>query len=185
MVFAAHLRERQVAIGFVATSSVTPGRCSAYVIDVRHLEFTAISPLIAAGMLINGRSVLSALSILFTITSPDSFLLNMLFSASRFASSHGPGTGSNVLLPGLDGARHLLMALLVVTFLAQNQKINFWTSCAFSIFVFLQFNTVIFGQHFIWLVSIGLIADAGNEPEALSSPIVSVTCPDGEKNKTG
>jgi uncharacterized membrane protein len=204
LVLCTYLKKRQVVMGFVAASIVALGRWSAYIVDVQHLEFTAISPLIAAGMLINRRPVISAIllglslsikhlgiilvpafliqfaantasrnqrnraliryglllialpaliSTPFIFTSPDGFLLNMLFSASRFASSHGPGTGSNVLLPGLDGARLFLGALLVVTFMAQAQKkINFWTSCAFSILIFLQFNPVVFGQYFIWLL---------------------------------
>jgi uncharacterized membrane protein len=210
MVVNSYLRKQQILLSFVAASILTLGRWSAYIIDVQHLEFTAISALIGAGLLINRRPAISAfllglslsikhvgvilvpafliqltsktpapkqrireliryvlllvaipalISVPFIATSPVGFLLNMLFSASRLASSHGPGTGSHALLLGLDGARLFLFALLAVTFMAQAQKgINFWTSCTFSMLIILQFNPVVFGQYFIWLLSIGLIA---------------------------
>jgi len=115
-------------------------------------------------------------SIPFLITSPDGFLLNMLFSFSRSAASNGQGAGSNVLLLGVDGARIFLVALLGLNFVALAKKsITFWTSCTFGLLIFLQFNPVVFEQYFIWLLSVGLIAAANPEPEALAPPVGVLT----------
>jgi hypothetical protein len=99
------------------------------------------------------------LSMPFLFQAADGFLLSMVFSLSREAADHGVATGSPLLLASADGSRVLLLALLLFTLLAQaKERLGFWTAAVMVLLLFVQFSPVVFGQYFIWVLSVGLIA---------------------------
>lgn len=132
------------------------------------------------------------LSMPFLLQAADGFLLSMVFSLSREAADHGVATGSPLLLASADGSRVLLLALLVLSLLAQaKERLGFWVANTAIMLLFLQFSPVVFGQYFIWALSVGLIAvaehgvqanDAGN---ARFRRIRYMQRGDGERGSTG
>jgi hypothetical protein len=101
------------------------------------------------------------LSLPFVLLSGEGFALNMLFSLSRQASDHGAATGSRLLFVTEEGSRLLMVGLLLFNLLAQyKERIDVWTASTLALLIFVQFNPVVFGQYFIWLMSLGLIAAA-------------------------
>lgn len=99
------------------------------------------------------------LALPFLLRGGDGFLLSMAFSLSREAADHGAATGSPLLLASADGSRALMLALLSLTLLAQaRERLDFWTAATGMLLLFVQFSPVVFGQYFIWVLSIGLIA---------------------------
>jgi uncharacterized membrane protein len=101
------------------------------------------------------------LSLPFVLLSGEGFALNMLFSLSRQASDHGAATGSRLLFVTEEGSRLLMVGLLLFNLLAQyKERIDVWIASTLALLIFVQFNPVVFGQYFIWLMSLGLIAAA-------------------------
>ena len=99
------------------------------------------------------------LSMPFLQQAADGFLLSMVLSLSREASDFGAATGSPLLLASAEGSRVLLLALLLLTLLSQaKEQLVFWTASAMLLLLFVQFSPVVFGQYFIWVLSVGLIA---------------------------
>jgi uncharacterized membrane protein len=99
------------------------------------------------------------LSMPFLLQAADGFLLSMVLSLSREASDFGAATGSPLLLASAEGSRVLLLALLLLTLLSQaKEQLVFWTASAMLLLLFVQFSPVVFGQYFIWVLSVGLIA---------------------------
>ena len=206
--------EHKIVSGLVACGILLLGRWSSYIINVQHLEFIAILPILLAGHQLQRKPKLSALlfglslsvkhvgiillpsflielnaklapkgstfkrkqiliyslialgiplviSLPFLLDQPLGFTLNMLFSATRDFGDHGKATGTRIILTGVDGTRLLMVALIVINWLAQaKEKVNFWHASTVTLLLFLQFNAVIFAQYYIWLAAFLVISFA-------------------------
>ena len=212
--FNIYYQQRKPISGIIACSILLLGRWSAYIVNVQHLEFAAIFPILLAGQQLNRRPKLSALmfglslsfkhvgivllpsfllglkansssdkrissrkriltysavaliipviiSIPFLLDQPSGFLLNMIFSTTREFGDHGKATGTRMILTGVDGTRLIMLALIIMNWLAQaREKINFWVASTLTLLIFLQFNAVVFAQYYIWLATFLLISCA-------------------------
>jgi uncharacterized membrane protein len=208
-----YLRQGRPVAGLLALTLLLLGRWSSFIVEVQQLEFASVLTLVAAGLTLRRRPMLSAVllglslsikhlgilvmpcflielqaqaqtsrgsaamgvlkyslialalpalvSLPFVLLSGNGFALNMLFSLSREAADHGAATGSRLLLASAEGSRLLLLGLLLLNLLAQHrERISFWLASTLALLIFVQFNPVVFGQYFIWLMSLGLIAAA-------------------------
>ena len=212
--FSIYYQQRKPISGIIACSILLLGRWSAYIVNVQHLEFAAIFPILLAGQQLNRRPKLSALmfglslsvkhvgivllpsfllglkansssdnsissrkriltysavaliipviiSIPFLLDQQSGFLLNMIFSTTREFGDHGKATGTRMILTGVDGTRLIMLALIIMNWLAQaREKINFWVASTLTLLIFLQFNAVVFAQYYIWLATFLLISCA-------------------------
>ena len=223
--FSIYYQQRKPISGLIACSILLLGRWSAYIVNVQHLEFAAILPLLLAGQQLNRRPNFSALmfglslcikhigiillpsfllglgsgsfsgdkhckrkqlltysvislaipliiSVPFLLDQPSGFLLNVLFSTTRDFGDHGSATGTRMILTGADGTRLLMVALIIMNWIAQaKEKVNFWFTSTITLLIFLQFNAVIFAQYYIWIASFLLISGAFLSPKAIKTPI--------------
>jgi uncharacterized membrane protein len=103
----------------------------------------------------------AVISLPFVLLSGDGFALNMLFSFSREAADHGSATGSRLLFANEEVSRLLMFGILLLNLLTQHkERIDFWLASTLALLIFVQFNPVVFGQYFVWVMSLGLIAGA-------------------------
>lgn len=223
LTFSIYNQQRKPFSGIIACSILLLGRWSAYIINVQHLEFAAILPILLAGQQLNRRPNFSALmfglslsikhvgiillpsfllglkaglssnsisnkkqiltysmlaliipliiSLPFLVNQPSGFLLNILFSTTRDFGDHGNATGTRMILTGVDGTRMVMIALIIMNWIAQaKEKINFWFASTITLLIFLQFNAVIFAQYYIWLASFLLISCAYLSPTTPRQP---------------
>ena len=111
------------------------------------------------------------ISLPFLVNQPSGFLLNILFSTTRDFGDHGNATGTRMILTGVDGTRMVMIALIIMNWIAQaKEKINFWFASTITLLIFLQFNAVIFAQYYIWLASFLLISCAYLSPTTPRQP---------------
>jgi hypothetical protein len=113
-------------------------------------------------------------SITYVINTPKNFFYSIMFQVTRVPESTAIGTGSGFnkilvlysedknnspiyyMLPRLPMI--VLLLLLNIVFLCG--KINLWKYAAFTYLIFIGFNSVLFGQYYVWMfafVPLGLL----------------------------
>ena len=147
-------------IGIILLPSFLLGLCTARAPGGRSLRWKPLVSYSAVAL-----TIPLIISLPFLLNQPSGFLLNVLFSTTRGFGDHGAATGTRLILTGVDGTRLLMIALIVMNWIAQaRENINFWFASTLTLLIFLQFNAVIFAQYYIWLASFLLISLAFLNP---------------------
>tara|TARA_Y100001968_G_C19423782_1_gene753228 strand:+ start:758 stop:1861 length:1104 start_codon:yes stop_codon:yes gene_type:complete len=95
----------------------------------------------------------------FILNSPLGFFSSLLFPISRHAGSSGLGTGIGSILLGEDGAKIVAYILILyIYWIISKIKIPLFSSCFITLFIFLQFNSIIYTQYYFWLVVFSLLS---------------------------